>query len=466
MKNKKNSRLVIKNGQVITLDPSLGNFERADLLIEAGKIKEIKPQLKVPGSEVIDAADMIVLPGLIDTHRHVWQACQRGIMTDWSVFDYLRVTRLHVAKFFRPEDTYVGNLLGALEAIDAGVTTVVDFCHVVNSPEHADAAVQGLKESGARAFFGYGFNDVPVEKPAFTTHEARLKDARRVRKSALPSDDERVRMWIALSEPDYFQFDKLTDEIRLARELGVRITLHIGFEPVGGGTKSITRIRDAGLIGPDMLYVHCTWASDDELQIIAKSGGAISITPESEFQMCGIPRTRQAMAYGLKPTLGNDIPITGWDLFNPMRFAVETERLLANDRGGHENGKLPETVSFFARDALEFATINGARAVGLEAKIGSLTPGKEADVVLLRTGVLNLKPALDPIGSIVLGAHPGNVDTVLIGGDVVKRHGKLVYDNLERVRGLANKSCEFILKLLEADKSLKRVVDWQKVYEK
>lgn len=439
-------KILIKAGTVLSLDPTVGTVSRADILVDGAKIAAVGPDLKVGDCERIDASNCIVSPGFVDTHRHVWQANMRGICADWSLIEYLRGIRLHLATFYRPEDVYSGIMLGAVEALRAGVTTLYDFCHIINSPEHADAALAALRDAKSRAIFAYGFNDVPLQAPAFKDHISRLQDATRVRRELCPSNDALVRMGVSLSEPDFAPFAQVKAELDTARDLGIPVTMHLGFDRQMRGRGALESLNAAALLGPDIVYVHCNWLSDRELQIIKDTGGAVSVTPETEMQMgMGFPATNQALKNGLKPSLGIDIvtEMSG-DMFAQMRLALQTARALENEQMLVQTETMPTRITLTCRDALGFATTNGAVAMGLDRKIGSISPGKEADLVLTRTDTLNMTPVTDPVAALVLQAHPGNVDCVFVAGRPVVRGGKFVDIDVDTVRRNALQSWEYL----------------------
>lgn len=191
-------RTLVKGGRLLTMADGVEETA-ADLLIEGTRIAAIGRGLAVADAETLDATGMIVLPGFVDTHRHVWQTPLRTLAADWSLYDYFTQMRLVYGSFFTAEDAYLGNLAGALEALAAGVTTVVDHCHVINTPEHADEAIRGLDEAGIRAVFCYGLFPSPAHHPFRLPADSgwRLDDARRVRRARLSADDGRIVMGLA-----------------------------------------------------------------------------------------------------------------------------------------------------------------------------------------------------------------------------------------------------------------------------
>ncbi|HTU58001.1 MAG TPA: amidohydrolase family protein [Polyangiales bacterium] len=405
-------RKLLQGGTVLGLG-------RADILIEDGKITAISTDLAHADAEHIDVSGKLLMPGLIDTHRHTWQTLLRGLGCDWTVLDYLAAVRVKLAPAFSAEDVYLSNYAGALEALDCGVTTLVDHAHIINSPEHADAAWSGLQQAGVRALFAYGFasNDLP-DAGHFTTHAARIEHAR---KWCTTHDSELVRAGVALSEMQ-IPWQDTCAELRCARELGLPITFHCASWPVPGMSQ-VERLSVDGRLGPDMLLVHCTHCSDDDLRRIADSGASISATPETELQMgMGFPIVGHALRHGIRTTLGADVVCSNnGDPFAMMRLALQAERGAANARAG-----LPMRLELPAARMLPMVTSDAAAAMGLGSTVGTLREGMQADIVLLSMHALNLSPAPLQAAAVVTQAHAGNVEDVLVRGRFVKRHGKLL----------------------------------------
>jgi cytosine/adenosine deaminase-related metal-dependent hydrolase len=428
-------RVLVHGGTVLTMEPG-ARPQRADVLVEDGLIAAVSPGLaaSVSDADLVDATRCIVLPGMVDTHRHVWQTQLRGVTHDWSLKDYIRAIRFQAAVFYRPQDTYVGNYCGMLEAIDAGVTTVLDFSHGINTPEHADEALRGTRESGIRSVFALGLNDVPVPNPHFATLAHRIEHARALRAKDLGADDGLVTMGISLSDVLVAGVGRITEEVAVSRELGLRITLHANAVMFPQPVSEVAFLDAAGLLGPDLVWVHMNQTTDDELRRIVDTGGAISTTPETEMQMgMGHPAHGRFMAVGGKCTFGCDvISNNSGDLFPQIRLALQTERMLRNDEDlARQHG--PDGIGPSSLSHLEGATINGAEALGLDARIGTLTPGKEADLVVVRGDAPNMMPVNDPVAAIVLHAHAGNVDTVMVAGRILKRDGRLLADAAQRL---------------------------------
>jgi cytosine/adenosine deaminase-related metal-dependent hydrolase len=437
-------RKIIKNGCVLTMDRKIGNFRRADVLIDGTKIVAVGPDLHVSDAEVIDASSMIVMPGFIDTHRHIWEGILRNIAADALLDDYFNHILGTLAPAYRPQDGYAGNLVSALGALDAGITTLLDWSHIQNTPEHTDAVISAVHESGIRCLFGYGTPNLDL--PAWW-HDSALEhphDVRRVAKQYFSSRDQLVTLALAPRGPEFTTAAVAKHDWALARELGIRISVHVGVGQAGKHGK-LGAMGKAGLLGHDTTYIHCCTLSDEELKMIRDTGGTVSIACPIEMQMGhGMPPIQRCLDLGIRPSLSVDVETTMCgDLFAQMRSVVTVQRGGINERrlAGEEN--LPDVLS--SQDVLEFATIEGAIANGLEHKVGSLRPGKEADVILLDTDRVNVMPINDPVGAVVRGMDASNVDSVFVAGKAKKRHGKLLDVDLARVKKLVYESRDYVV---------------------
>lgn len=431
---------LIRNGTVISMDESIGTLPNCDLLIEDGDIVAVEPGLSVD-APTIDASNAIVLPGFVDTHRHLWQTAIRGLLPCCSLGDYFVTVMGTYAPVFRSSDVYAGNLAGAYEALNAGITTIVDWCHCVNTPEHADAAIQALRESGIRAMYGYGWPG-GFEWLA-GSRLGHPEDARRVRSEHFASEDGLLTFALALRGPATLDMDINRNDFRLARELDARVTVHAGMRITGNRVREVELLRNADLLGPKLTFVHCNETPREDLRAIAETGGTVSISPYVEMLMGhGEPATGRLVECGLRPTLSVDVSTSApGDMFTQMRTALAYERISA----------LPDDIdvefapSLHAEDVLRFATIDGAAACGLADRTGSLTPGKRADIILVRTDQINTVPVQDPVAAIVTCADVSNIDTVLVDGKIVKRHGKLVDADVSRVGSLATAARDHVI---------------------
>jgi 5-methylthioadenosine/S-adenosylhomocysteine deaminase len=428
--------ILIKNGILVTMDGE--DFPRGDVLIENGRISAVAAQVAAPaGAETIDAAGMIVMPGLVNAHQHTWQTAIRGIAGDWTLFDYGRNMHAGFATRFTPDDIYIANLVGALNQLNGGVTTLFDWCHNNPTPDHSDRAIDALQEAGIRAVFGHGTpkpqlgkGGVPVDDYLHPEDEVK-----RLRHGRLAADDALVTMAMCIRGPDLASYDATAHDLRLARKYGLLASCHIGGRlPFNRKTPDgIFRLQRDGLLGPQLNLVHANKLSDDELRALAHAGASFTSTPEVEMQMGhGLPVTGRVLALGARPSIGIDIESNiGGELLWATRFALQLQRGIDNiavNQSGQEVG----AVSIPARQALKWVTIDGARAIGLDHKIGSLTPGKQADLILIRTDDLNVFPSHDPVETVLFHANSANVDTVLVAGRPVKRSGQLLYPELNR----------------------------------
>lgn len=453
------NRILIKGGTVITVDRQLGDFAEGDLLIEDGAIVAVGPSLEAGDAEVVDATDCIVLPGLVDTHRHTWQALFRNIASDWTLAHYF--TGLHgtMSGLYRPEDTYSGNLIGTLEALDSGITTLLDWSHNLNTPDHTDAALDAVEESGARVVFGHGGGHRHWQPVSSLPHPA--DDVRRLREGRLASDDALVTLCLAPRGNQFATIDVTEQDWRLAEELGLRISCHAG-DGEWGKNRPVAQLGERGLLGPTMTFVHCNTLADDELRMMADAGCSASISPDIELQMGhGWPATGRLLDAGIRPSLSIDVCCSnGGHLFGTMRATIGTERGFDNEHARERGEPSVTEMELTCRDVLEFATIEGARACGLDGKIGSLTPGKRADVILVRADSFGMTPLNNPVAAFVYNAHPGLVDTILVDGTVVKRDGVLLRVDAARVRRLAIESRDDILRRAEGRGGARIGGDW------
>jgi len=437
-------RIIIRNAAVITVDDQIGDFSRADILIEDDQIAAVGPDISVSEAEEVDAGQMIAIPGLVDTHRHTWQTPLRGIAYDYTLKQYF-TTLFDYGAEYRPEDMYIANLHGALEALDGGITCMLDWNHALNSPDHSDEAIRALKDSGQRAIFAHG-------QPAidFMAHFAESilphdEDVKRVRQQHFSSDDNLVTMMLAARGADFATDETAAEEIRLARDLGLRITMHSGVGMWGKYQKAVTRMNNMGLLGPDITYIHANFLSDEELQMVADTGGSVSVSSKIEIQMgLGDPRTGRLQELGITTCLSIDTCSgTSGSMFDEMRACVACERM-TRDKGLLAKDIDPEQVALHSKDVLRMATLEGARACGLDHKIGSITPGKQADIVLLRRDMLNIHPVNNLHGAVAMAASAQNVDTVFVAGKKVKEGGVLLHHDLAQIFEKTSQTRDYI----------------------
>jgi 5-methylthioadenosine/S-adenosylhomocysteine deaminase len=422
-------KTLIRGGTVVSMDAGIGDLPVGDVLIEDDKIVAVEPEISAD-ADVIDAAGDIVIPGFIDTHRHTWETAIRGCAPNATLDDYFVEVLDTFAPVYRADDVYASNLAGSLECLNAGITTLVDWSHINNTPEHPDAAVSALTETGIRAQYAYGSANLSLADYWF---DSSIKipgdDVRRVREKYFSSDDQLLTMGLATRGPGFCKNEVVTSEWQLARELGIPITVHVAMGRLAGRFGMITQLDGLGLLGPDTTYIHCCHFSEEEWVLVRDSGGTISLAPQVEVQMGhGWPPLLKALRLGLRPSLSIDVVTTvPGDMFTQMRAAFGTDRGRVNEAAYEPNEQVPKDV-LTAREMLQAATLDGAYTAGLESVTGSLTPGKQADVVILDAQSINIAPVIDPVAAVVLCADVSNVDTVIVGGTVRKRDGKLVAD--------------------------------------
>jgi 5-methylthioadenosine/S-adenosylhomocysteine deaminase len=423
-------RVLLKGGVVLALDPQLGDFARADVLIEDGKIREVRPSIAVSEetAAVVDATNRIVLPGFVDTHHHFYQGILRNILTNGLLNpDYNRDVSNTLTAAYRPSDVYAGVLVTALGMIDAGTTAAVDTSQVSHTPEHSDAGIRALQESGLRAVYAYSRGAGPGTKYP--------QDIARLQETAFSSNDQLLTLALG---------GTLDAKIfAVAREAGVPTVSH----GVNGNTeRTLVELGRMGLLQPGDEYIHCTHLSGIAWRLIRDTGGHVSLAPPIEMAMGhGMPAIQDALDHGIRPSLSSDVDVTmAQDPFTIMRSAFTLQRLMVLQRT--RNGELAPPRLITCRDVLEFATIEGARCALLDRKIGTLTPGKEADIVMLRADRLNVWPLNNAPGVVVNLMNPSNVETVFIAGKVKKWRGNLVGVDVARVLRLAEEARDGVLR--------------------
>ena len=426
MQVNRNSRILLKGGMVLSLDRNVGDFANADVLIEGKKIAAVQPNLKAE-AQVIDAANTIVMPGFIDTHHHQYETILRSILADGLLAgpkSYQSEIQGILTPVYRPEDAYISELVASLSQINAGVTTGVDTSQVSHSPDHTDACVNGLAEAGRRTVFAYSQGVGPKSQYP--------QDIRRLRMRFFSSDDQLLTLAMGGG----------TDATvcALARDVGAPIVNHIVGNPA-----ALEQLGKAGLMRSDNEYIHCVRLSETAWKLIADTGGKVSIATAIEMQMRhGMPPIQMALDHGIRPSLSVDVETNmSADMFTVMRSTFTLHRTLINERALSGEQNLPRLLT--CRDVLEMATIEGARVSHLDHKVGTLTPGKEADIIMLRTDAINVAPLNNAPGAVVTLMDTSNVDTVLIAGKVMKRSGKLVGVDLNKIRRTAEASRDALL---------------------
>ncbi|MBA2505045.1 MAG: amidohydrolase family protein [Thermoleophilaceae bacterium] len=438
------ARLLVAGGHVLSGDAGVGEIAGGDVLVEDGAITAVGTGIDAGDADRLDASGCVVMPGFVDTHRHTWQTALRGLCSDWSLTEYFRGVRQTFSPRYRPEDVLAGNLAGALEALDAGVTSILDFSHCVNSPAHADAAIEGLRGAGIRGVWAYGYYPTSGPEPAFADHLDRIADARRIAGSG--ELGPLLSMGVALTETGLLPWDLTRAEIESATELDALLTAHTGCVWGSQMCMGVREMEHHGLLGPSQVHVHCNALTDAELDMLALAGAGVSCTPETELQMgMGAPVLRRWLERDRVPSLGCDI-VSGnsGDMFAQMRIGLQWARSRDNDAVIAETGVGPDTIGLGVRDAIRWATLGGAEALGMEGSIGSLSPGKQADLIVIGGERMGLTPLGDPAGAVVQQASATDVRDVLVAGVRVKRNGVLVNEDAGRARRLVRESREYL----------------------
>ncbi|MGE0253930.1 MAG: amidohydrolase family protein [Alphaproteobacteria bacterium] len=431
------ARTVIRGATVVSMDPGTGTLPRGDILVDGERIAAVAPAIDAPDARAIDAAGMIAIPGLINAHMHLWSTALRGTAGNLTLVQYFRDVLAGVAVRYRPRDLHIGTLAGALEQIDGGVTTVLDWCHNSEGPEHTDAAIDGLAASGIRGAFFHGTTKrkPAAGQPHYSEIPHPADEIRRLRTGRLAADDARVTLGMAILGPHHSVWDVSEHDLRLARDHGLVASAHMDAGLPRSTPDGVHRMRDAGLISPAFNVVHGNDLTADELAILAGAGASFTVTAECEMALgFGFPATGRIVAAGGTPSIGVDsqTPV-GASLLSALRMTLQMQRAIDNG-AVIPAGQPPASLRLSTADALAWATINGARALGMEHRIGTLAPGKQADIVLLRADDLNLLPVNDPVQAVVLHATPANVDTVMIAGRLAKQDGRLLGVDLPKVK--------------------------------
>jgi cytosine/adenosine deaminase-related metal-dependent hydrolase len=413
-------RTLIRGGYILSMDPTVGDLETGDILIEGAVISEIGPSLDSPADEVVDATGMIVMPGLIDSHTHLWHSSLRGAMAGfWGMREYFDTFVLPIRPLGRPQDVYAGTFVGAKEFLANGVTTVVDFCHSIMTPEHADAGVRGLAESGIRGIWAYSCSG---SQGAGESFDVLLSDAERIRNEHFSGDNELLDFGMSLSNAEKVSAENRR-EIEYARHHGLQMVTHSTAWP-----NHIQSFADEGLLGPDLIFAHANLASDVELQLLAEHGSTITTSMQGELAL-GYSTTvlRRAIRAGVRVTNSIDSVLT----INPDLLGEARATYLAtrdqDGRAERDEGRLaiyrrPNMPFLNARDVLALITSEAARALGKWDTIGSLAPGKAADILMLSTEPFG-RSCADAASHVVTQATVADVDTVMVAGTFHKRAG-------------------------------------------
>ncbi len=420
------STTLIRGACVITLD-RLGDLPQADVLVRDGRIERIAPQIDVQADEVVQAQGHIMIPGLVNAHLHTWQTALRGVAANWTLLEYFKNMHAGLATVFLPQDLQIANWVGALNQINAGTTTLVDWCHNNRTPEHNDAAIDGLLQSGIRAAFFHGTpkpDPKPGETPFWETPHPR-HEVERLLKAHQGRD--LLSIGAAVLGPHYATLDVTLHDFRMARELGLIASLHQGGGPART-PEGWQVLQQQGLLGPHVNIVHGHALSDEQIKTFCDLGMSFSAAAENEMtQGHGHPITGRLLALGHAPSLGADLEsVLSGDMLTQARVALGMQRSLDNVAHREQHGSIPSTSTVRTRQALEWVTVEGARMLGQLDRIGTLAEGKQADLVLIRATDLNMQPVHDPVSTVLMQTSLANIDSVMIAGRWKKRHGQLL----------------------------------------
>lgn len=428
-----NHRLVLRNATVMSMDPDVGDFANADVLVEGSKIRAVGPHLQTD-APTLDCTGRIIVPGFVNSHHHTFQTALRGYWADALASDYFTQSRegeTAVFHVYEPEDVYWGQYAGALEQLNAGTTTLVDTSQCTDTPAHTDAAIDGLTASGLRSVFAYS----PRARGSSPSPEYGFpSDVHRLRAKYFSSPGQLVTPAIG-SPVD-------ADTWRMARELDLSLFTHVNDAAAG---RQVEELSSYGLVGPWNTFIHCTGLAQTTWDTIADTGAKVSLSNLVEQTLStGMPGLQEALDRDVRPSFSTDAVSLGpADFFSQMRtaFALQRSRLQESAL----RGEAPIGTAVTPREILQMATIEGARAAHMEDKVGSLTPGKEADILVLNAQSLNAAPVHDVAGSIVLLMDTSNVETVVVGGRIVKQSGELVGVDVGAVVSALQRSADGLL---------------------
>ena len=430
MSTQKNSRTLFKGGAVVTLDPKVPNLAIGDVLVDGDRIAAVGANLQVDDAEVIDAADSIVMPGLIDAHHHMWLGVMRRMMPDVDdLFAYIDVVAETLGAHYRPLDMYLSTKLTAVASLDAGITTIIDACHSSRSPEHTDAALDALDDTRhPRAAHGRRAMDKKASAAHLPATSKRLA-------ANWNSDGGLVRVGL---------FGQLNlDWWKVARGLDMRVLT----EFIGDLAKLGPEFAEPGVLGPHNIFNHCTRVPQGTWKLFADAGVNVTVNPRSDALFGFDDESfayQQAIDHGLTPALGIDLDTAfGSDLFGEMHALFGQQRSAMRYRRFRGEANAPAPIS--VETVLEAATVNGARAAGLDGSIGTLTPGKQADIIMVRTDGVGVFPVTNAIGTIVQAVERSDVDTVMVAGAIRKRAGKLVGVDVAKLAADVNASRDYLL---------------------
>ena len=446
----KGRKTLIKGGTVLSIDERVGNFAVGDVLVDGSKIAEVAARIDAPDAAVIDASGHIVMPGFIDAHSHQFETALRSFLADGilindgrpeSAHNYYELVLQKLSMGYRPQDVYINELFAGIAQIDAGVTAVMDISQIHHSPEHSDAAIEGLRAAGRRAVFGYfeGWGD-KAKYPG---------DARRIRAQHFSSSDQLLSMFMGgeIYLPGY------EEAWKIGRDLDLPIALHVvgtfGMQP------TFDALATAGKFGSDCFFIHMTGMSEIGWKAAAAAGAHVTLAVPIEMQMRhGTPPIQKALDLGMSLSLSTDVECTMTaDMFTQMRGVMTLQRMFANELA-LQGKEYPKLMSVW--DALSLATIGGARGLKIDSKTGSLTPGKDADIILLDATALNVTPLNHAPGAVVTLMERSNVSTVLCAGQIKKWRGAMIGYDIPKLRAELDASRDYVFAAAGIERDLFR----------
>ena len=420
------NRTLIKGATIVTMDAQ-GDLPVGDILVTGDTLTEIAPVIRADDAQVVDASGHIIIPGLINAHMHTWQTALRGLAANWTLLEYFKKMHAGLATVFTPDDLYIATLVGSLNQLNCGTTTLADWCHNNPTSAHNDAAIAGLLASGIRAAFFHGTpkpDPQPGQKPFWEVPHPRAEIERLLKAHEnLPL----LSIHAAVLGPHYSTLDVALHDFAMAKDLGLIASLHQG----GGLARTPDgweKLEAAGLLGEHINIVHGHALDDVQLQRFCELGMSFSAAAESEMsQGHGHPITGRLHAFGRAPSLGVDLEsVMSGDMLSQARIALGIQRSLDNVAYRAIHCSIPPTSTITTREALSWVTVQGARMLKQSHRIGSLAASKQADLVMIRASDLNMQPVHDPVSSVVMQASLANIDSVMVSGRWKKRHGRLL----------------------------------------
>jgi cytosine/adenosine deaminase-related metal-dependent hydrolase len=431
MNSQSSARTLIRGASIITMHPQVnmpqGDLPQGDILITGETITEIAPVIEADDAQLVDGTGCIIIPGLINAHMHTWQTALRGLAANWTLLEYFRKMHAGLATVFTPQDLYIATYMGALNQLNCGTTTLADWCHNNPTPAHNDAAIDGLLKSGIRAAFFHGSpkpDPKPGQTPFWEVPHPRAEIERLMKAHA---GQPLLSVHAAVLGPHYSTLEVAMHDFRMAKELGIIASMHQG----GGPARTPDgweRLEEADLLGDHINIVHGHALTEAQLKRFCELGMSFSVAAESEMsQGHGHPLTGRLRDLGRAPSLGVDLEsaISG-DMLSQARIALGIQRSLDNVAYREAHGTIPPTSTITTREALSWVTVEGARMLKQEHRIGSLAAGKQADLVLIRASDLNMQPVHDAVSAVVMQASLANIDSVMVAGQWKKREGKLL----------------------------------------